>query len=173
MPLPPGGAQLPTLSHRSKMVFTEACLCETLRLGTHLPLSFPVQTTCDTSVGESFHRETWLLSKRRQAIKNGCLDTCFTSYIFLNVLFHNIFILWPKKQLYHNKNQMDNYQIVWCMQWYYLQQTSCRSININYICNRYQHNWQRQSLTEISRIRLIAINRDCKESKHNGASTVV
>ncbi|KAK2192017.1 hypothetical protein NP493_40g00036 [Ridgeia piscesae] len=45
-----GGAQLPTLSHRSKMTFTEACLCETLRLGTLLPLGVPVKTTCDTSV---------------------------------------------------------------------------------------------------------------------------
>ncbi|KAK2175837.1 hypothetical protein NP493_703g01009 [Ridgeia piscesae] len=57
-----GGAQLPTLSHRSKMVFTEACLCETLRLGTHLPLSFPVQTTCDTSVaGFDIPKDTMVL----------------------------------------------------------------------------------------------------------------
>ncbi|KAK2142505.1 hypothetical protein NP493_4838g00000 [Ridgeia piscesae] len=32
------------------MTFTEACLCETLRLGTLLPLGVPVKTTCDTSV---------------------------------------------------------------------------------------------------------------------------
>ena len=49
--LSPDGAQLTTLSHRAKLPFTEACLCETMRLSTLLPLGIPVSTTCDTNVG--------------------------------------------------------------------------------------------------------------------------
>jgi cytochrome P450 len=45
-----GCTREPTLSDRGSMPYTEACLLETLRYISHVPLAVPHATTCDTLV---------------------------------------------------------------------------------------------------------------------------
>lgn len=45
-----GDSRTPLLEDRAKMPYTEACLMETLRLISHVPLAVPHATICDTSV---------------------------------------------------------------------------------------------------------------------------
>ncbi|XP_060567337.1 steroid 17-alpha-hydroxylase/17,20 lyase-like [Ruditapes philippinarum] len=46
-----GSSREPSLSDRPSMPYMEACLYETLRYISHVPLAVPHATTCDTSVG--------------------------------------------------------------------------------------------------------------------------
>ena len=53
-------------------------------------------------------------NKRRQAIKNGCLNTCFSSYILLKIFWLQIiFMKKPKGKYYYsvkcNSNVCDMY----------------------------------------------------------------
>ena len=46
-----GLSREPSLSDRPSMPYMEACLLETLRYISHVPLAVPHATTCDTTVG--------------------------------------------------------------------------------------------------------------------------
>jgi cytochrome P450 len=46
-----GSSREPSLSDRPSMPYMEACLYETLRYISHVPLAVPHATTCDTTVG--------------------------------------------------------------------------------------------------------------------------
>ncbi|KAH3773959.1 cytochrome P450 2U1-like [Dreissena polymorpha] len=54
-----GRSRAPSLSDRSSMPYTEACLFETLRLISHVPLAVPHATICDTTVlGKRIPKDT-------------------------------------------------------------------------------------------------------------------
>ena len=46
------GSEQPSMKHRSKLDYTEACLFETLRLGSVVGLGVPHMTICDSQVGK-------------------------------------------------------------------------------------------------------------------------